>query len=493
MIIKTNWSAIAIVTVLILGIGCGLARAGDEDIEALSRRELISQHYKQGMTYYRQKEYFQARIEFDKVLILDPEHKRAKRYAKLVFKKIEKDIKRSKPSHRVAGKIIDEKIDMSEYLYELGKNYYLLGKNQEAIKKFEQALLVNSTHKGAQIYLEQVQKELVLKTTVAREMTARKEAKLEARRRKLEQEKGKQQARDKLRAEKEAKKKARDAEREAKKEAKEAKTEERPEKLSRQYQEAIVHFQKALELRPGYSTASKYLEKSQRKLEEQKAKSIKEEIREKEKQARKEAKLEARRRKLEQEKGKQQARDKLRAEKEAKKKARDAEREAEKEAKEAKTEERPEKLKAEVEREQEKKKRKRLAKEITKAEKLKKEAEEKFLLEKVEGYYLEGKDCYRSRQYSEAIRLFQKALELKPDYTKASRYLKRSRNKLEKEKRKEVKSYYREGRKFYSNHQYEEAIAKFQKALELDPDYSAAAKYLKKAKKKMGNLLTEPR
>jgi len=48
------------------------------------------------------------------------------------------------------------------------------------------------------------------------------------------------------------------------------------------------------------------------------------------------------------------------------------------------------------------------------------------------GYYLEGKDCYHYHQYKEAIELFQKALELNPNYSKAAKYLKKAQRKLDK-------------------------------------------------------------
>ncbi len=59
----------------------------------------------------------------------------------------------------------------------------------------------------------------------------------------------------------------------------------------------------------------------------------------------------------------------------------------------------------------------------------------------------------------------------------------------ERERRREARKYYMQGRKDYSRRRYEQAIVQFQKALELNPDYISAGKYLERAEEKLRNLL----
>ncbi|MEA3328958.1 MAG: tetratricopeptide repeat protein, partial [Candidatus Omnitrophota bacterium] len=160
-----------LLTALVLITGAGLLLAGDTEDQA--RKELISEHYEHGLACYRQKDYFQAKVEFDKVLVLDPGHKKAKRYSGLALKKAEQYI----------GRAVEPKTQLSGYLYELGKGYYLLGQYQEAVQKFKQVLLVNPSHEGAQVYLGQIKGQKSLEEIVNKEIAVRQQTKLGVRRR----------------------------------------------------------------------------------------------------------------------------------------------------------------------------------------------------------------------------------------------------------------------------------------------------------------------
>ncbi|MEA3560355.1 MAG: tetratricopeptide repeat protein [Candidatus Omnitrophota bacterium] len=477
MAIKTKWLITLTLPIVFLTTTVSLLPAANPKdpssiAEELSRKELAEEHYKRGLAHYRQKDYFQAKVEFDKVLILDPKHKKAGRYSKLTSSKIEKSIEK-RGFYQKPAEGADRKTGVAEYLYEVGKSYYFTGQYKEAVQKFKQALLINPSHKGVQGYLRQIEKGLSLEAIVNKEIAVRKEAKLSVARKA-----GPGLSPGELKK-KRAKQAGIDIKRQAKQEFKKGKSCY----SSGKYQDAVIHFQKALELKPDYSSASKDLKKSRVRLEKEKVKKAKEqakkkaeEVKRKIKEAELKAEQEAKEAKI---RAKQDAKEARKKAKEAKKKAKEAkkkvkeagvevkqraeqvkngievkEKEAEikgraeevkkpvkeagieskEEITEAKTTEKAGKLELKKEKKEEKEQIEKLAKEIARAKKLKENAEEKFSAERAKGYYLEGKDCYRAHQFAEAVKLFQKALELKEDYRKASKYLEKAMKKLEREK-----------------------------------------------------------
>ena len=472
MAIKTKWLITLTLPIVFLTAAVSLLPAANpKDLssvtEELSRKELAEEHYKRGLAHYRQKDYFQAKVEFDKVLILDPKHKKAERYSKLASSKIEKSIEK-RGFYQKPAEDADRKTGVAEYLYEVGKSYYFTGQYKEAVQKFKQTLLINPSHKGAQGYLRKIEKGLSLEAIVNKEIAVRKEAKLSVARK----------AGPGLSPGELKKKRAKQAETDIKRQAKQEFKKGKSYYSSKEYQDAIIHFQKALELKPDYSSASKNLKKSRVRLEKEKVKKAKEQAKKKAKEVKrkiKEAELKAEQEAKEAKiRAKQDAKEARKKTKEAKKKAKETgievkqkteqvkngievkEKEAEikgraeevkkpvkeagieskEEITEAKTTEKTGKLKPKKEKKEEKKQIEKLAKEIAEAKELKEGAEEKFLAERAKGYYLEGKDCYRAHQFTEAVKMFPKAVELKPDYRKASKSLEKAMRKLEREKAK---------------------------------------------------------
>ena len=134
------------------------------------------------------------------------------------------------------------------------------------------------------------------------------------------------------------------------------------------------------------------------------------------------------------------------------------------------------------------------------------------------GHYTQGESYYRQRKYQEAITEFQKALELKPDYAKAIKYIERSNKKVqeaklkvkqeelkaqeqelraikiaeekalgeaEAKKQQQARGHYTQGESYFRQHKYQEAIAEFNKSLELKPDYTPATRYIDRSNKKI--------
>ena len=133
-------------------------------------------------------------------------------------------------------------------------------------------------------------------------------------------------------------------------------------------------------------------------------------------------------------------------------------------------------------------------------------------------HYSLGKEYFRQHKYYQAITEFQMALELKPDYTRASRYIEMCEGKIrsvvqeelrvkmkaeeeqlrakqraeeyafreaEAKKQQQAIDYYVQGESLYRQHKYQQAITEFQKALELKPDYTQASQYIERTKAKI--------
>jgi len=169
-----------LVTLMMLTAGLGIAEAGRKRQIPVAA-EITKEHYQQGLDYYRRKDYFRAKVEFDKVLFLSPDYKNAKKYLKSATQKMLKDLKeRSKEDYRVK-EAPRRKASVCDYLYDSGRDYYFAGRYQEAFERFKQVLLVNSAHKGAKVYLLQIQKELHAKNVLKAEVTEEVEERIRLR------------------------------------------------------------------------------------------------------------------------------------------------------------------------------------------------------------------------------------------------------------------------------------------------------------------------
>jgi len=147
---------------------------------------------------------------------------------------------------------------------------------------------------------------------------------------------------------------------------------------------------------------------------------------------------------------------------------------------------------------------------------------------RIEGYCAAGRHFYKEKKYQEAIREFEKILEIAPEHAKAKEYInkvrKAAREALEEQrakeeeiiererkerarkvaeqqrakekymaeeakereltKLKEAKKYYTKGKEYYKDHKYQEAILEFEKVRVLAPGYKGAAKYIEQAVQK---------
>ncbi len=441
------------VMLVMLTTGLEIAEAGRRKQVPVTV-EITEEHYRQGMDYYRQKEYFRAKVEFDKVLFLSPGYKSAEKYLKLAAQETVKDLDKKAKEDYQGKKPPRRKASVCEYLYDSGRDSYFAGRYQEAFQSFKQVLLLEPVHKGATVYLLQIRDNLVASNAVSSEVTEeieqRTKLRKEAVRLKAQKKAEEKQAREaKKEAKKEAKaekKKAREA---GKAESKSQRVKESEEKKA--WKEAVKQKKQEKKLAAQVARAEKLRAREAKKEAKKAAKAEKKKAREeakgkkkveigaKEEKDKKEQKelaaevvqskeLDARqvreKAREEEKKAREEAKTKKKIEAKAKK-------EAQRKLKQEKKEAREHLRKAREEKVRKKKREKRLASELAEVKKLQLNAEERAIAERVIGYYLEGKDCYHYRQYKEAIELFQKALELDPDYSKAANYLKKAQKKLD--------------------------------------------------------------
>ncbi len=448
------------VMLVMLTTGSEIAEAGRRKQVPVTT-EITEEHYRHGLDYYRQKEYFRAKIEFDKVLFLSPGYKSAGKYLKLATRKIATDLAKRAEEDYQRKKLSRRKESVCEYLYDSGRDSYFAGRYQKAFQSFKQVLLLEPAHKGATVYLLQIRENLTASNAVSSEVTEeieqRTKLREEAARLKVQKKAEEKQAREAKKQAREARKSARQEEKERREAEKKAGKEARKElKIKRQEAKRLLREAKQEEKKK--KKEGKILAAETAKLRKLKAREAKKNAKEERKKAREEAKGKKKveiRAKEEKDKKEEkelaaevvqskkldvrQAREKAREEekkareevKTKKKIEAEAKKEARRKLKQEKKEARERLRKAREEEVRKKKREKILASELIEAKKLQLNAEEEAIAERVIGYYLEGEDCYHYRQYNEAIELFQKALELDPDYKKAANYLKKAQKKLD--------------------------------------------------------------
>ncbi len=88
-------------------------------------------------------------------------------------------------------------------------------------------------------------------------------------------------------------------------------------------------------------------------------------------------------------------------------------------------------------------------------------------------YYRDAQVYLNQKNYIDAITLFEKVLELSPAHNEAKKYLKQTQDLAEKERKQqlELEKLYREGKTLYEKGSYEEALFNFEKILEIEPKH----------------------
>jgi tetratricopeptide (TPR) repeat protein len=97
----------------------------------------------------------------------------------------------------------------------------------------------------------------------------------------------------------------------------------------------------------------------------------------------------------------------------------------------------------------------------------------------IKGLFNNGKAFYDQKKYSEAIVEFTKALERDNTYKKAADYIKKSRQKME------AQAAFDAGEQFLKDEKYKEALAEFKKALSSDPDNPEIKKKIEETEPKL--------
>lgn len=136
----------------------------------IARQAQIKKHYTQAKVYYKAGEFAKAIEEFEKVLTLNPEHRKSKKY----IAKAKAELKEIEVAKWSAAKRAEEEArakEISQY-YDLGIKNYKERKFGLAIDQFKKVLALNPEHKGAKKYIGRAKAEL--------EAQARRKAKVEA-------------------------------------------------------------------------------------------------------------------------------------------------------------------------------------------------------------------------------------------------------------------------------------------------------------------------
>jgi len=90
----------------------------------------------------------------------------------------------------------------------------------------------------------------------------------------------------------------------------------------------------------------------------------------------------------------------------------------------------------------------------------------------------------KAGKFKKAIASFKQALEIEPKNAEAAQYLQETQNELDEL----VMSYLNKGIKFFEQEALEDAIREWDKVLELDPSNQKAAEYKKRAQKRLDAL-----
>ncbi len=91
-----------------------------------------------------------------------------------------------------------------------------------------------------------------------------------------------------------------------------------------------------------------------------------------------------------------------------------------------------------------------------------------------------AKEEYKKENYAKALKYYREVLRLAPNNKEAKTGVQKSRSKIEEK----IKAHFNKGIKFFNKNKLKQAIAEFEKALSLDPEYTPAKDFLTKAQKK---------
>jgi len=109
--------------------------------KARAKQHEIRAQYKLARTYYKNKKYQEAIEEFEKVLALNPEHRRAHWY----IARSQRKIVRAEERARIEA----EKREEAEEHFRAGKSKYLLGDLEGAIDELRTTLKLDPVHQRA--------------------------------------------------------------------------------------------------------------------------------------------------------------------------------------------------------------------------------------------------------------------------------------------------------------------------------------------------------
>jgi len=111
--------------------------------------------------------------------------------------------------------------------------------------------------------------------------------------------------------------------------------------------------------------------------------------------------------------------------------------------------------------------------------------------------FREGLKNFKAEKWAEAIANFQKSLDIVGDDTDTIEYLQKARNNLkasrsEADRKKDAEHYFKIGMAFYQSKKLKKAITEFEKAVNTYPDYKEAAQYLEQAQSEYNAMINTP-
>ncbi len=130
----------------------------------------------------------------------------------------------------------------------------------------------------------------------------------------------------------------------------------------------------------------------------------------------------------------------------------------------------------------------KLKKIIEKAKaKIGKAKEEK--IKRMKKHYTKAVAYYKKRRWEDAMAKLEEVLKLEPKHEQSNALIKRIEEKIwltaQEERKKKMDEYYSDGLAYFQNDEYEKAIAEFEKVLKLEPIHLQAQRMIKEAREKV--------